>query len=177
MHILPIAALALAATALPAHAADLATLDCVVSKLDAAARSQIEADVVRNMAETGKRPTYAPAVKTALKEAATACATEHQWSNPAAGAAAIYALAKVGLPIAQRVVGERGFDAAALEDQFQALPEETRNRVLTAEENQALVRGAVTEEAQQTRENAELLNEYFAFLSTVQYAAQEFSQG
>lgn len=176
MRIFSLAALLLAASALPAQAADLATLDCVVGKLDAA-RSQIEAEVARNLAETGKRPTYDPAVKTALRDAAAACATEHEWAAPATAAASIYALAKIGLPIAQRVVAERGFDPAALEDQFQALPEETRNRVLTAAENQALIRAAVTDEEKQTRENAELLNEFFSFLSTVQYASQAFSQG
>jgi hypothetical protein len=34
----------------------------------------------------------------------------------------------------------------------------------------------VTEEAKQTRENAELLAEYFAFLSSIQYASYDFSQ-
>jgi len=86
-------------------------------------------------------------------------------------------LAKLGLPVAQRIVGEHGFDAAALEDQFQALPEETRDRALTAAENQELIKAAVTDEAKQTRENAELLAEFFAFLSTIQYAAHDFSVG
>ena len=80
------------------------------------------------------------------------------------------------MPVAQRVIGERGFDAAALEDRFQALPEDARNRPLTPAESQELVKGSVTEEAKQTRENAELLAEYFAFLSTIQYASFDFSQ-
>ncbi|HVJ01551.1 MAG TPA: hypothetical protein VM662_05170, partial [Sphingomonas sp.] len=86
-----------------------------------------------------------------------------------------YALAKIGMPVAQRVITQRGFEPAALEDQFQALPEETRNRPLTAQESQGLVRDAAIEEVQKTRENAELLSEYFAFLGTIQYAAYEFS--
>ena len=74
------------------------------------------------------------------------------------------------------MIGERGFDAATLEDRFQSLPEEARNRLLTAAEYQELVKGSITEEAKQTRANAELLAEYFAFLSTIQYASFDFSQ-
>jgi hypothetical protein len=91
-------------------------------------------------------------------------------------AARVYTLAKLGVSVAQRVIGERGFEAAELEDRFQALPEETRNRPLTAAESQELIKASVTEEAKQTRENAELLAEYFAFLSTIQYASFNFSQ-
>lgn len=170
-----LAAAMLLAGAGSAHAADLGTIDCVGQKLDAAVRAQIEADAARNLSESGKRPSYDPSVGNGLRTAAAGCAKEHGWSAAAAKAAGLYAVAKIGLPVAQRVVGERGFDAAELEDRFQALPEEVRNRPLTAEENQGLVRDAVTEEAQQTRENAELLGEYFAFLGTIQYAAFDFS--
>jgi hypothetical protein len=166
----------LLAFAAPAHAADLATIDCVAGKVNAAVTARLHADVSRNMAESGKRPSYDPAVGGSIASAAAACGLEHNWSEAAVKAARIYTLAKLGLPVAERVIGERGFDAAALEDRFQALPEETRNRVLTPAENQELIKGSVTDEAKQTRENAELLAEYFAFLSTIQYASFEFSQ-
>jgi len=171
-----LAAVAALAWAVPANAADLATIDCVGQNLEAPVRAQIEADAARNLAESGKRPSYDPSVGEGLRTAAAACAKEHGWSAAAAKAAGLYALAKIGLPVARRVVDEHAFDAAALEDRFQALPAETRNRPLTAEESQALVREAVTDEAQQTRENAELLAEYFAFLGTIQYAAFDFSE-
>ena len=171
-----LAAAVLLFAALPAAAADLATIDCVGQKLDAAARAKVEADAARNLDETGKRPSYDPAVSAGLRTAAAACAKEHKWSAAAAKAAASYALAKIGLPTAQRVIGERGFDSAALEDRFQGLAEDKRNRPLSAADAQALVIASVTEEAQQTRENAELLGEYFMFLSTLQYAAFDFAQ-
>jgi hypothetical protein len=170
-----LAAAAILAWAAPAHAADLATIDCVGQKLDAAVRAQVEADAVRNLGESGKRPSYDASVGEGLRTAAAACAKEHGWSPAAARAAGLYAMAKIGLPVAQRLVAERGFDPAALEDRFQELPEDNRNRPLTAQENQALIRSAVTDEAQQTRENAELLAEYFSFLGTIQYAAFDFS--
>ena len=177
MRVVISALLAFGAFAVPAHAADLATIDCVGGKLDAAVKAQIEADTVRNMGEAGKRPTYDPSVSRGLNDAAAACAKDNGWAPAATKAAGIYALAQLGLPVAQRIVGEHGFDAAALEDQFQALPEETRDRALTAAENQELIKAAVTDEAKQTRENAELLAEFFAFLSTIQYAAHDFSVG
>ena len=50
------AALALAlVAAFPARAADLSTIDCVSQKLEMAVRTQIEGDVTRNLAESGKR--------------------------------------------------------------------------------------------------------------------------
>jgi hypothetical protein len=177
MRVLMSAALSiLCLAAFPVHAADLSTMDCVSGKLDAAVKAQIEADVARNMAESGKRPSYTPSVGAGLNAAAMACAKDNGWPPAASKAAGIYALAKIGMPVAQRIIGEHGFDASELEEQFQALPAETRNRVLTAAENQALIRAAVTEESLQTRENAELLAEFFAFLSTIQYASYDFSQ-
>lgn len=167
---------ALLGTATPAHAADLATIDCVSGKLDAAVRAQIEADAARNLAESGKRPTYESSVAKGLGAAARACAGENGWPEAAARAAGVYALARIGLPVAQRVISERGFDAAALEDQFQALPEDARNHPLTADAARQLVIAAVPEEERQTRENAELLSEFFAYLSTLQYASYDFSQ-
>ena len=165
----------LSLTVSPAFAADLATLDCVSTRLDATVRGQIESEAASALAEAGKRLTYSPAVGQGLGIAAKACAAEHKWTSAAAKAAGFYALAKIGLPLARKAVEEKGFDPSALEDQFQALPEERRTHVLAAEDIQALIRDAVTEEAQQTRANAELLAEYFSFLNTAQYAAQDFS--
>jgi hypothetical protein len=171
-----ILALGLFLLAAPAHAADLATIDCVAGKLAPAVMAKLHADVSRNMAESGKRPSYDPAVGGGIASAAAACGLEHDWSEAAIKAARVYTLAKLGLGVAERVIGERGFEAATLEERFLALPEDTRNRALAPEETQALVRESVTEEDKQTRENAELLAEYFAFLNTIQYASFDFSQ-
>lgn len=176
MRIIVTVAAGLIGLSTPAHAADLKTINCVIDKLQPALTTQIEADVTRNLNESGKKPSYDPAVASGLRIAAAACATENKWSVAAVSAARIYTLAKLGWPIAQRVVGEKGFDAAQLEDQFQALSEEVRDRPLTAQETKDLVIAAVTDEAKQTRENAELLNEFFAFINTIQYAAHDFAQ-
>jgi hypothetical protein len=133
-------------------------------------------EVERNLAESGKRPSYDPATVAGIETAAQICAKDNEWSDFAVKAARIYAVAKVGWPIAQRVLGEKGFDAAMLETQFLTLPEDERNRPLTAQEMQQLVRDSVTEEAQQTRENAELVSEFFQFVNTMQYASWDFSQ-
>lgn len=169
------ALLLLGCAAAPARAADLGTLDCVVTTLDPAVRKEIETDTARNLTESGHRPSYAATVGSGIGTAAAECARTHGWSPTAVRAASIFALAKLGLPIAQRVVSERGFDPAVLEDAFQALPDDVRSRPLTATETQALVRSVVTDEAQQTRENAELLAEFFAFLNSVQYASIAFA--
>lgn len=165
------------AIAMPrAEAADLATLDCVAGGASSALRERIDREVARNLAESGKRPSYDPAIGEELRRIGGTCATEHGWSEDATRSAVVYALARIGLATAQRVVDEKGFDAATLEDQFQQLPEETRQRPLSTADMQAVVIASVPDEAQQTRENAELLNEFFLFLSTMQYAAYDFSQ-
>ncbi|MHA6720355.1 hypothetical protein ACX40Y_13005 [Sphingomonas sp. RS6] len=159
-----------------AQAADPSSIGCVAEKVDAAVRAQIAADVARNLSDVGKRPSYDPSVGRGLNDAASACATANGWPGSAARAAGIYALASIGLPVAKRVVSAKGFDPEALDALYRALPEETRSRALTADETQGLIREAVTEEAMQTRENAELLAEYFAFVNTLEYAARQFSE-
>jgi hypothetical protein len=176
MRFYKLAAFAALALAAPAHAADLATIDCVTGKLQPALREMIVTDVTRSFTQKAARVTFDPAVNSGLRAAATSCAIEHKWSAAAATAARDYALGKLGLPIAEKYVVEKGFDLAELETQFGALSEEVRNRPLSKEEMQALVIASVTDEAKQTRENAALLNNYYLMLSTVQYAAWNFSQ-
>jgi hypothetical protein len=170
------AAFSALAVAAPAQAADLATIDCVIEKLQPALKEMIDADVTRSLTEGAARVTFDPAVSSGLGVAAKTCAIEHKWSEAAATAARDYALGKLGLPIAEKYVGEKGFEIAELETQFGALAEDVRNRPLTKEEMQALVIASVTDEAKQTRANAMLLNNYYLMLSAVQYAAWNFSQ-
>ncbi|MEP9360885.1 hypothetical protein [Sphingomonas sp. KR3-1] len=175
MRIFGFAALAAAAFAVPAQAADLATIDCVIGKLKPALTAQIAKDVTRNMGEPSPRPTYDPAIGSGISIAAKECADENKWSEAALEAARVYTLAKLGQPIAEQAVTAQGFDTAELESQFDALPEDARNRPLTTTEMQGLVIASVTDEAKQTRANAMLLNKYFLFLSTVRYSAWQFS--
>lgn len=177
MRVFVPAVLVAAALSAPAHAADLATIDCVIGKLKPALVQQITTDITRNMGDaTAVRPSYDGAVGSGISIAAKECATEHKWSEEAIEAARIYTLAKLGQPIAEKAVADQGFDIGALEAQFDALPEDTQNRPLTTVEMQGLVISSVTDEAKQTRANATLLNKYFLFLSTVRYAAWQFSQ-
>lgn len=171
------ATLALAAAS-PAFAApaDPASIGCVGQKLDAAVKAQLAVNVERNLANPGQRPSYDPAVTRGLNDATTACANERGWSGAAASASGVYALAEIGMPVAKRVVQARGFDPAALDQQFAALPDEVRRKPLTPKATQDLIRAAVTDEAQQTRANAQLLAQYFAFLNTLEYAAADFSR-
>lgn len=171
------AALAFLAAAPAARAADLATIDCVIGKLKPALTQQITSDITRNMSDAAAlRPTYDPAVGSGISIAARECADANKWSEAALEAARIYTLAKLGQPIAEKAVTGQGFDIGALEAQFDALPPDTQNRPLSKEEMQSLVIASVTDEAKQTRANAALLNKYFLFLSTVRYAAWQFSQ-
>lgn len=166
------------AIATPAFAgpADPASIVCVGQKLDAAVKAQLAVNVERNLANPGQRPSYDPAVTRGLNDATTACANERGWSGAAASASGVYALAEIGLPVARRVVQAKGFDPEALDQQFAALPEEVRRAPLTPKATQDLIRAAVTDEAQQTRANAQLLAQYFAFLNTLEYAAAYFSR-
>lgn len=168
-------ALAIVAAA-PAQAADLATIGCVVEKLQPALKTQIEADVTRNFGEPVFKLSYNETSLSGVRMAVATCAIEHKWSNAAANAARVYTLAKLSQPIAEKFVTDKGFDTAELETNFGALPEEMRNRPLSTKEMQKVVIASVTDETKQTRENAALLNKYFLVISTLQYAAWDFSQ-
>lgn len=170
----PVAGMLLAAA--PAHAADLATIGCIADKIELPIRAQIVLDVERNLTEVGKSHTYDPRVTAAIGAAGALCAKENDWPEAAIAPARLYALATLGWPTAQKVATERGFDMAALEDAWAALPEEVRNFQLPPETYRTLVIGYVTDEAKQTRENAELINECFGFLSIIQYSSYQFSQ-
>jgi len=167
--------LCLSAFAAPAHAADLSTIGCIAEKLPLTVKAQIVVDVERNLTETGTKHSYAPAALQAVRAAANACASENKWPDAAVRPAMLYTLAKLGWPTAQRVATARGLDPAALEEAWGALPEETRNVPLTAEVNGQLA-DAVVAQADRTPEKAELVGEFFGFLSLIQYTSYEFSQ-
>ncbi len=170
-----IVALCLVGAAAPAQAADLATLGCVADKVSLPIRAQLVIDVERNLTETGKKHSYDPRVIAALREAAMACAKENGWPDPALRPAMLYTLATLGWPTAQKVATERGLDTAALETAWNALPEDSRNKPLTPEVNQQLA-AATSGGADQSPEKAELVGEYFGYLSLMQFTSYDFSQ-
>lgn len=172
--LLPALAVLLAAT--PAHAADLATIGCIASKVELPVRAQIAIDVERNLTDTGARHSYDPRVTNAISLAGKLCASENGWSDAALKPAMLYALSSLGWPTAQRIATARGFDMPALELAWEGLPEETRNMPLPQPVYETLVKGFITDEEKQTRANAELIAECFGFLSIIQYSSYEFSQ-
>jgi hypothetical protein len=169
------AALGLLTLAGPARAADLATLGCVEGKLGATVREQVAQDVERNLGVTDKRSSYSPPVVQALKDAGAACATEHSWTAAAARPAILFTLAKLSLPVVQRVASERGLDTAELEALFLALPDERRNKPLTNDDYRALADAAVPEGEARTREMGALVRTFFEFQSILQYASLDFA--
>lgn len=172
--VLPLA-LSLIALAAPAHAADLGTLSCVEGKLDATTREQIAGDVERNLGIIERRSSYSAPVVEALRKAGADCTTEHGWTPAAARPAILYTLARLSLPVVQRVVAERGFDPAELEALFLALPEERRNKPLTTDDYRGLADAAVPEGDKRTRENGALVRTFFEFESILQYASLDFA--
>ena len=172
--LMPVAAMMVMAT--PAHAADLATIGCIASKVELPVRAQIAIDVERNLTESGLRHGYDPRVTNAINLAAKLCASENGWPEAAVKPAMLYALSSLGWPAAQRIATERGFDMPSLELAWETLPEETRNTPLLQPVYETLVKGFITDEEKQTRANAELIAECFGFLSIIQYSSYEFSQ-
>ncbi|MEZ0243126.1 MAG: hypothetical protein ACAH11_07095 [Sphingomonas sp.] len=174
--VLLLALAAPAAFAAPAQAADLATIGCIASRIELPVRAQVAIDVERNLNSPGAPATYDPRVTAALNLAGKICADQNGWSEAALKPAMLYALASLGWPTAQKIATERGFDMGALEDAWAAVPEEKRNHPLVQTDYQELIRGFITDEALQTRENAELVKQCFGFLSVIQYSSYAFSQ-
>jgi len=168
-------ATAFLALAVPAHAADLATIGCVADKLTPEVGEKLSADIERNLRESGKKHSYDPAVTQGLKDAATACSTENGWPQTALRPAMLYTIARAARPIADKVATERGLDPAVLEEVWGKLPEETRNRPVTPEVNRTLSE-ATAGQGDQSPGSAELVGEFFGFLSMMQYCSYDFSQ-
>jgi hypothetical protein len=173
--LLAVVAFGFLAFAVPARAADLATIGCVGDKIDNGVRERVVQDVERNLGLIGQRSSYSPEVVQAMKDAGAACATEHGWSAPAGRLAILYALARLSLPVVQRVVGDRGLDPAGLEALFLALPEERRNKPLTNDDYRELADAAIPEGEGRTREAGALLRTFFEFQSILQYASTDFA--
>lgn len=159
----------------PVRAADLSTLGCVESKLDTTTIGAIAADVERNLNTTGQRGSFSTPVIDAVKKAAAACMAENAWKPVATRPAILYTLAKLSLPVVQRVATERGFDPAALEALFFALPDEERNQRLTDDAYRRLAEAAIPEGDGRTPEAGALLHTFFEFESILQYASAEFA--
>ncbi|MBO9712137.1 hypothetical protein [Sphingomonas sp.] len=166
---------ALLAIAGPVRAADLATIGCVSDKLDAAGHEKLVADIERNLRESGKRHTYAPETTAALSAAGKACAAENGWSDAAIRPALLYTIATEGQPVARRFLAERKFDTGALEAIWFGLPEEVRQKPVTPEVNRKLS-DATKDSPDQSPEAAELVGEFFGFLSMAEYSSYDFSQ-
>ncbi len=176
MRILGIGLLAACALlSAPAHAADLATIGCVEDKLDAATRTQLVTDVEQNLKIIGLRSSYSPGVLQAVKDAAAACVTENKWTPAAARPAILFTLAKLSLPVVQRVARDRGLDPAAIEAVWLALPEEQRNKPLTNDAYHQLADAAIPEGPNRTQANGEMLRTFFDFESIMQYASVDFA--
>jgi hypothetical protein len=168
--------LLLCGMAVPARAADLATIGCVDTKLDSIARAQALADVTHNLGVVGQRSAYSPSVVTAMREAAAACAKDNGWSPEAERSAALYTLAKISLPVVQQAVSERGLDPSALEAVWLTLPEDHRNKPLVTEDYRYLADSSIPEGPMRTRENGALMRTFFEFESIIQYSSYDFSQ-
>lgn len=176
IRISPVVLAALLGCAVPAHAADLATIGCVDGKLDSAVRDQVAADVEKNLADTGQRGSYSPPVVEALKNAAAACAKDNGWAPAAERPAVLYTLAKLSLPVVQKAVADKGLDPAALEALWFALPEEQRNKPLETQTYRDLADAAVPEGDMRTQAMGALVHTFFEFESILQYASVDFAQ-
>lgn len=175
MRIRPLILAPLLIAAIPAHAADLGTLNCVYDKIDEATRTAIAEDVKHNLALVGQRGSYSDPVMKAMKDAGAACTTENKWSIEAERLAGLYTLAKLSLPTVQQAVTDRGLDPADLEENFLNLPEDVRNKPLATENYRVLADASIPEGPLRTRENGALLHTFFEFESILQYASAQFA--
>lgn len=117
-------AFALAASsafAVSAHAADLATIDCVNQGLSTAGRAALDADLERNL--LGGDQSYSDAAKTAFHDAAIACQAKYHWSDDAGAAAITYTLAVEARPVAVKLAKTHPLDVNALFKLFDAMPQ------------------------------------------------------
>lgn len=169
-------ALALAATAafaVPAFAADPATLDCVEKTVTPAARDGLAADMRRNLSQADQSQSYSPEVVGAIRAAAEACRVKHGWSAAASQAALLHAVPVLGWPTAVNMARAAKLNDQALLKRFMALPENERVDALNETVLGKLAREAF-EAKEITAENAKLAGGMFGLLALREKARNEF---
>jgi hypothetical protein len=170
-HLALVSALAFAA---PAYAADVKTIDCVQNAVSPAARTALETDIERNLSHPDQAQTYDPAAVTALRTAAAACRTQHQWSEEAAQAALLYSVPTLGGATAKRMAAANKLNYAALEKRFMALPTPERIDALNETVLGKLALAAV-EAGDVIDANANLAGGIFGLLAVREKARSDFA--
>lgn len=121
-----VAALMLAGWAIPAQAADVATLDCIANEMPAPSRA-VFAEVGRRSAvdEKGDAPGLDAAIGD-FRKALTLCAGRHHWNDAAIDAAGKYSIAAFVLDGVVKVATQRGVPFAVVEKSLGQLTEAQR---------------------------------------------------
>ncbi len=127
-YLLPILGFVGMALASPAAAADVAQIGCVLDHLDAAGRTVIT-DHAAAMVRIGSDPEGTKRVSIALRTAVAPCIAQFGWSDDAAVAANIYAMATLSAAGGEPVLRERGIDVAKIKRVYAAIPADLRARI------------------------------------------------
>ncbi|MES2443479.1 MAG: hypothetical protein V4574_11675 [Pseudomonadota bacterium] len=126
------AILAALAGAMPAAAADLATLGCVRDQMTAPVRAEI-ASSARALAD-GKSAAASQGLRDGLRLTADACAKRHGWSDAAREAAQTHALVAASLEALRPLAPARGVDLAVITAALHSLTDAQRAQILNQEQ-------------------------------------------
>jgi len=163
------------AVAVPAHAADWATIGCVEQGLDANARKLLIDDLTTNLNNSGGEQSYRPETVQAIQAVALACKTKYGWTTEAAQAAILYTMPKVGWPTADRMARAHGLNPDALAKRFRALPDAERNDAINDDVLGKLARGSL-EAGEIKADNAALAGALYGLLALQEKAQVDFKK-
>ncbi len=170
-----LACLAALVTSPPARAADVATLNCVIGKIEPQLRAAMEADFEQAMTQAGVA--LSPANDAQLVSRAADCARQFSWSEAARNAAIAWSRATIARPVAERYLRARGFDVDRILAIWTAIPAATRlhrldNEALTSLGKALYDAGVFKKEGDPT-----IVGKFIVYLSTSEFCRQDFIDG
>ena len=124
-------------TAVPAQAADIATIGCVEDHLTADGLTLLNGDIVRVVEHAaaggnGPTPPMSDEAKAAMVRATAPCVETHGWSPAAVRFSILYTVGKLTAPLADRALRGRGMNPDAIVAIYEEAPQEQRNRMFDA---------------------------------------------
>ena len=167
-------ALGLTAVAVPARAADVATIGCVDQKITPSLRQRLSADIEKGLLVELEAD---PAIREELLALGRQCRSQFGWSEAATTAAVAVTRAGIGRAVAEKVARARGIDVGKVLQIWMDLPFDVRKRQITSETLNQL--GAALTKAGIFKKDGDgaLVGKLVAFYSIADFSRQDFIDG
>ena len=163
--------LAMTAWAVPARAADVATIGCIAAKIPQALYDRVAADVAQRLLD---RTDADPALREEIRAMGGQCGEQYGWSDPAIEAAVSFTYGDICLKAAQAIARDKGVDLDILARTWADFPEDLRIHRFSQDTLNSF--GAKLRAAGMftNRDHAWILGKLVAYLNVIAFSRQDF---